>query len=244
MENKIIEYLNSKNYFDFTPKAAFFDMDGILFDSMPYHAKAWFQVMNENGLPFSYYDAYLNEGRTGIDTINQFFLKYKGRQASDLEVRSIYARKAEIFASNYKPKRIMNANRFVKRLMHDGVEIFLVTGSAQDSLLDVLNEFYPKVFDRDHMVTAYDVKNGKPNPEPYLMALQKSGCKPNEVFAVENAPLGIRSAVGAGLFTVAVNTGILKDEVLQDELQNSGVFMKSFADVLKFYNYFSIPTIL
>ena len=62
MEKKIIEYLNSKNYYDFTPKAAFFDMDGILFDSMPYHAKAWVKVMNEENIPFSLEDAYINEG--------------------------------------------------------------------------------------------------------------------------------------------------------------------------------------
>lgn len=244
MEKKIIEYLNSKNYYDFTPKAAFFDMDGILFDSMPYHAKAWVKVMNEENIPFSLEDAYINEGRTGADTINYFFNYYKGRVATDEEIKSIYARKAEYFAQNYKVKRILNANRFVKRLQHDGLQIFLVTGSAQGSLLDVLNEFYPKVFDREHMITAYDVKNGKPNPEPYLKALEKSGCKPNEVFAVENAPLGVRSAVCAGLFTLAVNTGILNDSVLVDELKNSGVLMNSFADVLKFYNYFSRPTIL
>ena len=244
MENKILDYLNSRHYYDFTPKAAFFDMDGILFDSMPYHAKAWYKVMNALNVPFSYYDAYLNEGRTGADTINQFFCKFKGRTASEEELKTIYARKAEIFAESYKVKRIMNANRFVKRLQHDGLQIFLVTGSAQDSLLDVLNKFYPNVFDREHMITAYDVKKGKPDPEPYLTALKKSGCQPNEVFAVENAPLGIRSAVDAGLFTIAVNTGILKDEVLQYELNNSGVLMKSFADVLKYYNYFSKPTIV
>ena len=64
------------------------------------------------------------------------------------------------------------------------------------------------------MVTAYDVKKGKPDPEPYLMALEKAGLQPNEAMVVENAPLGVRSAKGAGIFTVAVNTGILKDEDL------------------------------
>jgi beta-phosphoglucomutase-like phosphatase (HAD superfamily) len=64
------------------------------------------------------------------------------------------------------------------------------------------------------MVTAYDVKKGKPDPEPYLMALEKAGLQPNEAMVVENAPLGVRSAKGAGIFTVAVNTGILSDDDL------------------------------
>ena len=46
------------------------------------------------------------------------------------------------------------------------------------------------------------------------MALQKGCLKPEQVVVIENAPLGVRSAVGAGIFTIAVNTGILKDEEL------------------------------
>ena len=70
------------------------------------------------------------------------------------------------------------------------------------------------------MVTAFDVKHGKPNPEPYLTGLQKAGVSANEAIVVENAPLGIRAGVAAGIFTVAVNTGPLADEVLQEEGAN------------------------
>ena len=64
------------------------------------------------------------------------------------------------------------------------------------------------------MITAYDVKKGKPDPEPYLMALKKGGFKNNEAIVIENAPLGIQAGHNAGIFTIAVNTGILKDEEL------------------------------
>ena len=70
------------------------------------------------------------------------------------------------------------------------------------------------------MVTAYDVKYGKPNPEPYLMALQKGGFKPDEAIVVENAPLGVQAGVAAGIFTLAVNTGPMPDEFLLNEGAN------------------------
>jgi HAD superfamily hydrolase (TIGR01509 family) len=95
-----------------------------------------------------------------------------------------------------------------------GLEIYIVTGSGQASLLDTLNHYFPNTFCKEKMVTAYDVKKGKPDPEPYLMALEKAGLQPNEAMVVENAPLGVRSAKGAGIFTVAVNTGILSDDDL------------------------------
>jgi len=46
------------------------------------------------------------------------------------------------------------------------------------------------------------------------MALKKSGLKSSEVIVIENAPLGILSSKAAGIFTIAINTGILRDSVL------------------------------
>jgi beta-phosphoglucomutase-like phosphatase (HAD superfamily) len=63
------------------------------------------------------------------------------------------------------------------------------------------------------------------------MALKKGGLQPNQAIVVENAPLGVRSAVAAGIFTVAVNTGILRNEELEKEGANI-VYpsMKAFAE--------------
>ena len=66
------------------------------------------------------------------------------------------------------------------------------------------------------MVTAFDIKYGKPNPDPYLMALTKADLQPNEAIVIENAPLGVQAGVAAGIFTIAVNTGPLPDQVLWD----------------------------
>ena len=52
------------------------------------------------------------------------------------------------------------------------------------------------------------------------MGLQKAGVQAHEAFVVENAPLGVRAGVQAGIFTIAVNTGPLPDEVLLQEGAN------------------------
>ena len=77
----------------------------------------------------------------------------------------------------------------LQKIKAGGLIPMVVTGSGQLSLLDKLNHYYPDVFKRELMVTAFDVKYGKPNPEPYLMALQKAGIAANEAIVVENAPL-------------------------------------------------------
>ena len=70
--------------------------------------------------------------------------------------------------------------------------------------------------DKELMVTAFDVKYGKPHPEPYLMALKKGDLKADEPVVIENAPLGVEAGHKAGIFTIAVNTGPLDGQVLLD----------------------------
>ena len=108
----------------------------------------------------------------------------------------------------------------LREVAKTGLQSLVVTGSGQKSLIDKLNHTYPGCFSSDKMVTAFDVKFGKPNPEPYLMGLQKAGVQAHEAIVIENAPLGVRAGVQAGIFTIAVNTGPLPDEVLLQEGAN------------------------
>ena len=62
--------------------AYFFDMDGVLFDSMPNHAIAWDEVMKTHGLPFTARDCYINEGRTGESVIREAVWKAHNREAT------------------------------------------------------------------------------------------------------------------------------------------------------------------
>ena len=86
--------------------------------------------------------------------------------------------------------------------------------------------------DEKHITTAYDVKHGKPNPDPYLVGLKKAGnLMPYEAIVVENAPLGVRAGVAAKIFTIAVNTGPLPAQILLDA--NADLLfptMKEFSD--------------
>lgn len=211
---QIQEFLKQKNYPALSPKAVFFDMDGVLFDSMKHHAKAWVNAMIESGLPFTEHEAYMNEGRTGASTIDGVFRQIHGRPASDDEKQSIYKLKSRNFEAFHKTEPMPYALELLEKLKREGVNIFVVTGSGQPTLLEGLEASFPGIFKKEKTVSAFDVKHGKPHPEPYLIALGKSGLKPWEVVVIENAPLGVESATAAGLFTIGVNTGPLHPDVL------------------------------
>ena len=215
-------------------RAYFFDMDGVLFNSMPHHAIAWEEVMKEHDLSFTAYDCYLNEGRTGESVIREAMWKARNRDATPDEIKQIYTEKSDRFnllAQQAGGTVVIDGVAEVLRYVQStGSQIWVVTGSGMRSLLDNLNNALPPVFQRDRMITAFDVTHGKPDPEPYLKAWERSGLKKEQCFVIENAPLGIRSGKAAGLTVYAVNTGILTRE---DLAQADQVF-DSMAELLDF----------
>lgn len=219
-EQAIQNYLNEKGYNNINLKAVLFDMDGVLFDSMKNHAKAWNKAMAMYGMNLSEEEAYMHEGRTGASTINIVCMRERGCNANEEEIKKIYQTKSDIFNSLPKAEAMPGAYTLLRNIKDSGLQPVLVTGSGQLSLIDNLNHHFPGIFQKEFMVTAFDVKYGKPNPEPYLMGLKKAGINPNEAVVVENAPLGVKAGVAAGIFTIAVNTGPLPDSALLDEGAN------------------------
>lgn len=196
-------------------RAVLFDMDGVLFDSMPNHAYAWSHAMTQFGLAMTAEEAYMNEGRTGSGTIDILAQRFWGRNATEEEKQRIYAAKSALFNTLPEAKPMPGAREALEAARECGAKIVLVTGSAQLSLIDHLELHYQGFFRKELMVTAFDVKRGKPNPEPYLMGLEKAGVRAEEAVVVENAPLGVEAGRAAGIFTIAANTGPLPDEVLK-----------------------------
>lgn len=195
-------------------RAVLFDMDGVLFDSMPGHARCWVQAGETFGLHVTAEDVYMNEGRTGASTINLFARRDWRRPATAEEVERIYAEKCRLFNRLPEAQKMPGAEPALRKVVAAGRTAVVVTGSGQASLLERLQTNFPGIFQPGHIVSSHDCKHGKPHPDPYLLGLKRAGVAANEALVVENAPLGIRAARSAGIFTVAVNTGPLADEQL------------------------------
>lgn len=204
--------------FTFHNKSAIlFDMDGVLYDSMPNHSKAWSQAMEKYGMHMTPHDVYLNEGATGHDTVVRISLRDRGYEASEQEIDDIYGYKAQLFRSMPEACIMPGSQEVFRKAGALGLKILIVTGSGQKNLIERVQRDFEGYVTRDRMVTAFEVKRGKPYPDPYLKGLQIAGVPAGEAVVVENAPLGIRAAVAAGIDTIAVNTGPLEDEILLAE---------------------------
>lgn len=215
IEQKIVEYLKENKFTSFDLKSVIFDMDGVLYDSMPAHDKSWRETIEEFNLEHIPYEFYLQEGRLGKSTINEIFQRNLKRDSTEEEEQRIYARKSELFQTYNSGDTLQGAGETLSYVKERGLTPVLVTGSGQPTLLNRLDDHFPGIFVRETMVTAFDVVNGKPNPEPFILGLEKGGnLLPNQAIVIENAPLGVTAAVEAGIFTIAVNTGPLPDKYL------------------------------
>lgn len=194
-------------------KLVMFDMDGVLFDSMPGHAQAWTRTMSEEGYDFPQTLFFEKEGMTGPAIIRMMIGDDKEAEVYD----RIYRKKAAYFDALPLSRPMPGAAEAVKAARECGAETIVVTGSGQKHLMARIAENYPGLFRTEWMVSALDVAKGKPDPEPYLAGLRKAGVSACDAVVVENAPLGVRSAKAAGCFVAAVNTGPLPDKMLLDE---------------------------
>ena len=211
----VLKYLEEHGFEALSPKAVLFDMDGVLYDSMPNHAIAWQESMARFGIHMTADDAYATEGARGVDTIRQMVSQQQRREIDEEEAQRMYDVKSQIFHSLPEAPVMPGVLELMQKIKEGGLMCCVVTGSGQRPLIERIMKDFRAFVSEDHITTAYDVKRGKPNPDPYLMGLQKAGgLKPWEAVVVENAPLGVRSGHAAKIFTIAVNTGPLPDEEL------------------------------
>lgn len=211
-------------------KGIVFDSDGVLVDSMPYHAQAWVQVFRDEGIDVSKEAIYEVEGSNHVGVINTMFGK-NGKKPDKSTYDTLLDKKRELFMKNNQAKRFDGMYECLS-LLKDRYKIAVASGADKTIVKDLMERFYPDVF--DVLVTGEDVENGKPDPEPYIKAAGMLEVGKDECMVVENAPLGVKAAKNAGMYCVAVATYVPAEELSEADRvfsDHSGLiaYLKSLA---------------
>ncbi|HQG16563.1 MAG TPA: HAD family phosphatase [Ornithinibacter sp.] len=182
------------------PAAVLWDMDGTLVDTEPYWIAAEHDIVEEHG------------GTWTEELAHQLV-------GQDLLVAATFIR--DNSAVDWSPERIVDemlgrvivkvsehipwrpgARELLAALKAEGVPSALVTMSWRSLADAVLGALPEGTF--DVVVTGDEVSHGKPHPEPYRAAARLLGVSPQDCVAIEDSPTGVRSAVAAGVPTLAV----------------------------------------
>ena len=124
MNEAINRYLEKHGFEQLCLKAVLFDMDGVIYDSMPNHALAWYESMDSYGIDMPYSKAYEFEGMRGVETIKLLTRQQWGKSVSDEEAMKMYQHKSRLFAEHCQqtPATIMPG---VKELMQQIKALFI-----------------------------------------------------------------------------------------------------------------------
>src|SRR3989338_1962653 len=189
-----------------------FDMDGVIVDGMPYHIQSWKEALSTIDMPVSDMEIYLLEGMTGRETM-EIFASKSNRSLSDETVENVIRLKRKIFNDIFTVTLMKGVKDFLFELKDRRYNLALVTGTRLEVVKKVLQMGLNDIF--KVIVTGERVNKGKPDPEPYLKAVDELGARKEDCIVIENAPAGITSAKNAGLTCFAVQTS-LPEEYLKD----------------------------
>lgn len=186
-------------------KAVIFDMDGVITDTMRYHYQAWHQVFKSAGLSVTRLDVYRREGQKGITSILGMCKDKRIPMTRDL-AQKLLNKKERLFKKIFKKRFVQGSRSFVKNLSKKGFRLALVTGTSCEEVEKILPARLRASF--EVVITGCDVRHGKPHPEPFRKALKHLKLRAKDGIVIENAPLGILSAKGAGLRCFALQTSL------------------------------------
>ncbi len=184
-------------------RGVLFDMDGVLVDSTPAVARVWAAWAGEHGFDA---DEVVKKahGRPSITTLREL-LPDVDHEAENREME----RREIADVEGVIP--LPGAMEFLRALP---LERWAIVTSCTRQLagvrIAVAGLPRPK-----HLVTATDVKHGKPDPEPYRKGAQFLGVLAADCVVIEDAPAGIRAGKAAGARVIALRTTAEDAELLE-----------------------------
>jgi HAD superfamily hydrolase (TIGR01509 family) len=194
-------------------RAVIFDCNGVIADDEPIHYLLFQGVLKEEGISLSreeYNDKYLSfDDRHCFEAV----LRDRGQRADPARVAELVERKAGRYRATV-PGRLMifPGVRELVRSLAERFPLAVASGARREEIAYILNEagIFPHF---RAIVGAEDVHNAKPDPEPFLTALERLNAaggdgeaplEPSQCLVVEDSVGGVEGAKAAGMRCLAV----------------------------------------
>lgn len=194
--------------------AVLFDMDGTLIDSIPVVIRSWLRWAQEEGV-----DPHDLAGFHGVPARGVISALLPPER-----VESAFERIEAIEVADTEGITVLPGTLDALGVLTGDVDLCAIATSCTTPLADArllaTGLPAPRV-----VVTASDVAQGKPHPDPFLLAASRLGVDPAECLVVEDAPSGLEAARAAGCSTLAVTTTTAAADLVADAV------VRNLADV-------------
>ncbi len=212
-------------------RAVIFDFDGVITDSEVLHLRSFNKALATYRVEIAkkdYYKDYL--GLADLDLFN--LLADKGLLKADAhQIQNLFEQKKQIFEklAMTEGQIIEGVRDFLEMLEQNNVLMAICSGALLSEIELVLEKARLRSF-FEVVVSAEQVKKGKPNPEGLLLTLQKlnrivspaqAGIQnpilPNHCIVIEDSHWGLEAAKAAGMHTVAITNSYDADQLAMAE---------------------------
>ena len=187
-------------------KAILFDMDGVVIDSEKLYYQSEKKLLSQYDIVFDDSDWLNIRGCTEKQFYNLVYSK------SNINIpRNILISQGRKIIKKILTKKLQYMNGFseIYSIFKQKYKLALVTSTGPklvnhiDKLLSIRKKF-------DLIITASDTNLHKPNPDPYLIAMNRLNLKSNECIIIEDSIHGIKAGKAAGSYVIAIEGSIEK----------------------------------
>ena len=205
-------------------RAVIFDFDGVITDSEILHLRAFNRVLAQHGIEITkkdYYKEYL--GLTDVDC----FKLVADRNQIDLDdggIENLVKQKNRIFEelAETEGQIVEGVREFLQMLKGNNIPMAICSGAVRAEIELILQQARLRSFFAV-IVSAEQVKKGKPHPEGFLLTLQKLNSRgsdpilPDQCVVIEDSHWGLKAAMAAGMHTVAVTNSYDAEQLAMAE---------------------------
>jgi len=209
-------------------KAFLFDFDGVIANTMHDNHRAWYNALKPFGIELIKEEYFILEGIKARE-VAKIFLNKVGKD-TEKNIEKVVSSKEEQYLKIMNFSLYPGVKEILKKLKNKNIKTAIVTGASKNRFLKSIEEIKDYNFTDlfNEIITADHYDKGKPNPEPYLAAVNKLGLKPEECLVIENAPLGITSAKNAKIKIIAICSTLDKNY-----LSDADLALKDISTLLK-----------
>ncbi len=180
----------------------FFDLDGTLIDTEPLYFRFWKEASKFYGYELTDEEALSMRSRDKNSAI-EFLFRVSGGLLDYVKVRDKRVELMNEYLLIHPIKMKEGAISLLKKYRNENKKVYIVTANTVEKAERIIKglDFYHLI---DGIISAKDVKRGKPFPDVYLYACSYVKKKPEEVIVFEDSPNGLKSSYEAGCFTLMI----------------------------------------
>ncbi|MFJ6069765.1 HAD family hydrolase [Streptomyces sp. NPDC093065] len=175
-----------------------FDNDGVLVDSEPISNRLLAGYLTELGHPTSYEDSLRDYMGGAMHRVHDLVLERTGRRLPEDFDDVFHGRVFAAFERELEP--VPGAVGVLEKLAADGVAYCVASSGSHERIrVGHRKAGLDRWFDDGRIFSSQDVGRGKPAPDLFLHAAERTGVAPERCAVVEDSPLGVQAAVAAGM---------------------------------------------